>query len=252
MTRLRLFSAAHRPYSIAAASYIQPLQAGKAHATIDLGFAGDDTGDHISHKNKNFCELTVLYWIWKNWPRDRVDAWGMVHYRRQFCLHPGWRKKDIYTFSGEQLQEVVSEKLGEKIISSLERKDVILPRPVNIFKKDGKLRSIEEHYRHEHIGAHWDTMISVMKEKYPEYEASLSYFNNVKLSLFNMMIARWSTWDEYLSWLFDILFEVEKRIGPIEDPYQARVFGFLSERMINLFVYHKKYKIDYYPVALFP
>ena len=32
----------------------------------DRGYTGDDTGDNISLKNRNYCELTGLYWLWKN------------------------------------------------------------------------------------------------------------------------------------------------------------------------------------------
>ena len=42
-----------------------PVQAGRAlHAP--LPYTGDDTGENISGKNKNYCELTCLYWAWRN------------------------------------------------------------------------------------------------------------------------------------------------------------------------------------------
>lgn len=68
-----------------------PIHAGKAlHPELDLGITGDDTGDNISLKNPNYCELTAMYWAWKN--LKDVDIIGLCHYRRYFDFHHQCRR----------------------------------------------------------------------------------------------------------------------------------------------------------------
>ena len=55
-----------------------PLHVGRASGKT-FGYTGDDTGDHISEKNPYYCELTGIYWLWKN---VRCDIVGICHYRR--------------------------------------------------------------------------------------------------------------------------------------------------------------------------
>ncbi|MGL5903418.1 MAG: DUF4422 domain-containing protein, partial [Cetobacterium sp.] len=123
--------------------------------------------------------------------------------------------------------------------------DIILPC-ANIIK-----HTIEEGYKKEHIEKDWEVMLEVIKEKYPEYyEVREQVFSNNKFYSCNMFIANKKVFSDYMEWMFDILFEVEKRIEISKDLYQARVFGFMSERMLNLYVYKKKLKIKEYPALL--
>lgn len=48
---------------------------------------GDDSGDNISRLNRNFCEMTVQYWAWKNFDAvGNPDFIGFMQYRRQLIL----------------------------------------------------------------------------------------------------------------------------------------------------------------------
>lgn len=58
-----------------------PVHAGAAgKANISLSYQRDDEGENISLKNPNYCELTALYWLWKN---SKAEYLGLAHYRRQ-------------------------------------------------------------------------------------------------------------------------------------------------------------------------
>ena len=176
----------------------------------------DNTGDNISEMNRQFCELTGLYWIWKNAPGDIV---GLVHYRRHFLLPPDW--KEIF-----DKNEV----------------DVILPVPLCV------VPSVEENYRQRHIPEDWDNMMGYVKDNHPEdYEAMRAFFKEGLYSPCNMLIARAGVLSDLCSWLFPIVFDVARKGGRRYDKYQNRYPGFLSERLISYFFSGRqgRYKVVY-------
>lgn len=58
-----------------------PIQAGAVLTQVRMSGVCDASGENISEKNQEYCELTALYWIWKN---DTSEYAGLCHYRRHF------------------------------------------------------------------------------------------------------------------------------------------------------------------------
>jgi len=139
-----------------------------------------------------------------------------------------------------------------QMMKLLEDHDVLLQVPMYLYKKKGVIKTVEQHYREDHIIEHWDIMKKDLLEMYPSYANSFYSFSAAeKISFFNMAIGSWKFWNDYLTWLFPLLFSVYKQIKTTGDPYQDRVVGYLSERLLNLYVWHNKLKIGYMPVVVF-
>ena len=82
---IKILVAVHKPCTVPEGSVYVPVQAGRALYPAIGHIAGDDTGPNISAKNPNYCELTALYWGWKNLDAEYL---GLAHYRR-YLAKPG-------------------------------------------------------------------------------------------------------------------------------------------------------------------
>ena len=61
--------------------------------------------------------------------------------------------------------------------------------------------------------------------------------NRTWAHMFNMFVMRQDLYDAYCQWMFDVLFELEKRLDISSfDAYNARVFGFVSERLLDVWL----------------
>ncbi len=195
----------------------------------------DDMDENIAMKNPTFCELTVQYWIYKNVKADYV---GLVHYRR-FFFNPY-----ISIFKNK----ILSSKKIKKILSEC---DLIVPSPSKVL--DMHATNVYDHYCYQHYKRDIDEVEKIILEKYPEYHEAFNHLKETdEYSLCNMMIAKKEIYDDYSSFLFGILFELEKRIDISSyNDYQKRVFGFLGERLMNVYLWkHKELKIKYESVVL--
>lgn len=257
---LKLFSVFHKKFHIPNEPYLFPIHAGKAVSDSGLLLPGDDEGDNISSMNPFFCELTVLYNVWKNKKYQPASFWGLCHYRRYFTLDMHWtrvKKKTTYYLNAteDSLRKIFSPELEQFYAATLFEKTIIFPRLTETENLPGardKL-TLKQSYFQFHDRVDWELAEACIRELCPEYLEDFTAIGDKKKWMScNMMIAHHKVWDAYLSWLFEILFTLNKRIHLSEDPYQQRTIGFLAERLMNVYFHHHKneYRFINLPVAI--
>ena len=216
--KFSIFVATHKKFEFPLPDNYIPILVGSYKSDLSIYQRDDDGEFQISYKNKNYCELTGLYWIWKN---IRTDYVGLCHYRRYFI---------------NRKNALVDER---DIKMDLSRYDIILP------KKYYYLQNNYSNYKKRHHIKDLDLCRDIIEEICPEYIRS---FDRVMgrnfLYLYNMFICKKELIDEYCNWLFSIFDVLETKIDLENyDDYQSRVYGFLSERLFNVWIDHKQLKI---------
>lgn len=240
---IKILVCAHKETPLPEHEYFYPIQVGAALTDARFFPAQDNTGDNISDKNPHFCELTAHYWAWKNL---KCDIIGLNHYRRFFDFYrstpafsPDRSFVNIEAFLKEEYRFPNLEKL-------LEDYDIILP-PKRHYPYD-----VATQYAVFHLINDLNILKEVIRDLTPEYlEAfdTLMYRTNA-YSGYNMFITRWEHFAGYSEWVFRILFELEKRVKLSPYPDQARLFGYLSERLINIYCIKNRLRIKYIPVIM--
>lgn len=220
---IKILVATHKEYKMPKDSVYLPIHVGKAVSDLALPFIGDNTGDHISSKNPNYCELTAIYWAWKNLDADYI---GLAHYRRHFVL----RKPGL--FCKDKFMKILSSTDVEHL---LEKHSLVLPKPRNYF-----IETNYSHFIHAHPAESMELTKQILKERYPAYLPSFEKaMNRTTAHRFNMFIMKKDLFHDYCSWLFSILSELEERLDISSyNSYNKRIFGFISERLLDVYVEH--------------
>ena len=215
--KVKVIIAAHKQYQMPTDPMYLPVQVGAA-GKDSIGYQRDDEGDNISVLNPFFCELTGLYWAWKNLDSEYI---GLAHYRRHFSKHPHMKDK----WNAILKESDINNELG-KI-------KVFVPG-----KRRYYIETLYSHYAHTHHIQQLDETRKILEEKYPQYVESFDKAVEKRWGyMFNMVIMKKDLLDAYCTWLFDILFELRNRLGEEGlTPFHSRYYGRVSEIIFNVWL----------------
>lgn len=223
---VRIYVVMHRIVPAPVDPVYVPILVGPKACVAPPTLLTDRRGDNIARRNPFYCELTALYWAWKN--DDLPDYVGMCHYRRYLYL-PGT----------EGFRGVLT---GEHILSLMQDCDILLPEAVPL-STNLATQFCEHHGKHPLFA-----LEKVMQQYAPE---SLDAFYRVmagnKAYFYNIFVMRREAFAAYMTWLFPLLFATEQEMGGFtadgRDRYQQRLGGFLAERLLNVYVVSRHMRI---------
>lgn len=234
--KIQILVATHKPAYIPKNRLLLPMRLGAALGTDNFGYQGDDSGDNISEKNASYCELTAIYWAWKNL---KVDYVGLFHYRRYLSFAKDQDKTHdrAYPTIYDGLEQInLDESYMENLIGKY---DVIIPR---LGFSDGTIR---EQYADNHYIKDLDDCLEYIDKKYPEVAKYSKTLDKKTGYFYNMFIMRRDLFDAYCEFIFDVLGNFDKTHDLSEyDVQQYRVDGYLAERLTNMYLHYLKSKQD--------
>ncbi|MCD8292021.1 MAG: DUF4422 domain-containing protein [Prevotella sp.] len=254
MKNIKIGVAYHKISPIISNEVFIPIQVGKSlNHNLDLHIQPDNEGDNISDKNDYYCELTALYWIWKN---TTADYKGLCHYRRFFST-----KKSIYYRLYKNLRFIQDirhhlffampyieyddiNSFQEDAYKSLQGIDGLLDKYHIICSTD----VLENRSNYWHFVLYGQDIMNLIeriihKDYFAFYQEFKNSINCTRFCFANMTIMRNDLFDEYCNYLFGVLEKVEAMLIAEEwliDLHKERFFsrklGYFAEFLTNIFV----------------
>lgn len=227
---IKIIVATHKKYQMPKDEMYLPLHVGKT-GKESIGFQGDDIGENISETNARLCELTGIYWAWKNLEADYV---GLVHYRRHFT-----KISKLQRIGKDKFKCIIGKSELEQILAGY---DVVLPKQRRYY-----IETMLSHFIHLPYTFEKDikTLREVIADVQPEYvEAYDTVMNRTHAHMFNMFVMKREIYDKYCEWLFSIIFEADRRIDVSGyTAMEARAVAYFGEFMFD--VWNEKQRISY-------
>lgn len=249
-SRIKILVCCHKKCEIPDNDVFFPIQVGASISDIDLGMQRDDlvssqACDNISSKNKSYCELTAVYWAWKNIKKlyPNLDYIGLNHYRRYFCFDKFNAFEDVIV---KKLSELKDYKLDLPKMSKL-----LLDKKIIVAKERIYPFPLFVDYCICHISSDIKLLRKIVHDLYPEYDEAFYtvIMRGNMLSHYNMFVMDWKSFDSYCNWLFSILAEADRLID-IQNysVSQKRIFGYMAERLLNVWLFKNDFKLKKFNV----
>lgn len=226
----RIYIMTHKQYEMPLLPGYHTLQVGAA-IHPPLPYEKDNTGDNISAKNASYCELTGLYWLYRNVTCDSI---GLCHYRRYFA---GTHFADPHFAAdfpaqapdGSAALQPLTVPEAESLLS---RYDILLPASVDLGT------SVYRQFLQYHSASDLLSCRDVIAALAPDYLSAFdAVMNQTRFNGWNMFLTHYPVFRAYCDWLFPILEETEQRIHPENrTDYQQRIMGFLGERLLQVWL----------------
>ena len=251
---LRILVCCHKACSIPNDPHLVPVLGGSVnHESIPVGFYRDDQVnglpcDNISNKNATYCELTSMYWAWKNLKTafPAVEYIGLNHYRRYFDFSGKHKLELGYALPVEKIQDYSVD--IESIKHLMSDADIIVANKLHY------PYAIFQEYSIAHVSDDARRLVAIVHELHPEADDSMRrvFMRGNSLSLCNMFIMPFDLFSEYAEWLFGILAVAEQRIDLTGySTRQARIFGFMAERLMNVWIDWKGLRSKTAPIVAY-
>ena len=257
MPKIKILVSYHKPAYLLKSEILTPVHLGRALATeaskdgqmskadyqwmLD-NMIGDDTGDNISHLNREFCELTVIYWAWKNYDKlGNPDYIGFMHYRRVLSfLAP---KDQNVNFTKDILPEVNS--FNDNFTKAAEKYDFFIPKPHSV-EDASKSQNIIEHYGKYtyHYPQGLDILKNTLKKQCPFlYGVFDDYFEGKNAYFTSIFIMKRNDFMLYAQTIFNILLKVKKELTLSNaNSQEYRAIAYIGEYLTGLYLYYLKSK----------
>lgn len=202
----------------------------------------DNTGENLNDYNKYYAEYSKFYWIWKNLKPEGII--GFCQYRRYF-----WLNDPDFTYlekTFENIDEIKEKTNPINLNNLLLDSDIIMTAPFCF-----PFETLEEQYCTASCqrADDWILMRDTLLKLYPEYKEDFKEFANSHwIYAVNMFITKSNIFNDYMEWIFNIFFHMAEKITLPTDPYQYRVYAYLAERLINLYIIHKELNVKRVPL----